>query len=282
MRELFIQWLVPFIGSGLQIFVLTVMVRKNLRKSFPVFFSYSIFYAVSPVIGFMICGFAPDHFDNSVWVASAITAALTFGVLYEVFKTVMKPYSAVIDLGRLLFGWAAAFLLLVACVTGAATVGSQHDKVTAGLQLVDRTILLIECGLLMLLVFLEKRMGLSWRSHGMAIALGLGISAAVDLCVSFFKMHSTVATFAQMQFVNNVVYMGVVGFWAIALWLPEAKRRTVLDSPSRLVFQRWNEVLMSTPISAQASQLAMADVDSFIPGVEKTVERIMARKMSVN
>lgn len=74
-------------------------------------------------------------------------------------------------------------------------------------------------------------------------------------------------------------YMATFGFWLVIFALPEPARKTVQDSPMRLVFQRWNDTLLSTPFAGQ-NNLAMASMDSFLPNVERTVERVMARKMT--
>ena len=77
---------------------------------------------------------------------------------------------------------------------------------------------------------------------------------------------------------NACYFAGVVAFWSVSLARPEPAHKNVLDSPSRLIFQRWNEALVSY---GNRGELAMASnsVESFLPGVEQTVERVLARKM---
>jgi hypothetical protein len=257
-----------------------VMARRKLRTELPHFFRYVTAYAISLFVTFLTCN--TPYYDYAFWVSSFVYTVLTFFVLYEVFGRLLKPYSAVIDLARMLFAWAGAFLLLVAAMAAIATSGSQQDKFNAAMDLIDRSLMLMQCGLLMLLVVFEKRLKISWRSHSASITLGLGSSAAVGLLYSYLSTAFP-AYSLQLGLLYGIVFTAFVGYWAVMLYQPEPQRKNVLDSPSRLIFQRWNEVLMTTPISsAQGSQIAMAEVDSFIPGVEKTVERIMARKMSVN
>ncbi len=52
-----------------------------------------------------------------------------------------------------------------------------------------------------------------------------------------------------------------------------------LNLLSKLIFQRWNEVLVSTPFGSSAATASMGHLDSFLPNVEQTVDRVMARKM---
>jgi len=264
--------------------LLLIMWRRNMASELPFFFRYVGLYAVGLITLFILCQIEPpvsQYHYYMYWLFSFATTIMTFFVLYEVFVRLLKPYSGVIDLARMLFKWAGCFLLLVAIMAAFATSGSQQDKLTAAMNTLDRSLLVMECGLLMLLVMFEKRLGISWRSYSMVITLGLGICAAVNLTISHLITQFQGYEFPLELFGGSVLFT-CIGYWAVLLRLPEPGRRTVLDSPSRLIVQRWNEVLSSTPLTVGGKQLALAEVDSFIPGVEKTVERIMARKMSVN
>jgi len=166
-------------------------------------------------------------------------------------------------------------------VARAWRIEDQPDRIGAAITMIDRSLMLMQCGLLMLLIIFEKRLKISWRSYAASITLGVGVTAAVSLLTSV--MATSESSYNQTLFLAyQVITVGFFAYWGIMLQRPEPQRKNVLDSPSRLIFQRWNEVLSSTPLAAHGAQLAMAEVDSFIPGVEKTVERIMARKMTIN
>jgi hypothetical protein len=111
----------------------------------------------------------------------------------------------------------------------------------------------------------------------MWIALGLGAGAAMDLAVSYLKVHYPASSVA-FGIVDSVFYLGVLCFWASNLAQPERARGNVLDSPSRLIFQRWNEALTSYSVRGELA-FASSGVESFLPGVEQTVDRVMARKI---
>jgi len=259
-----------------------VMIRRTLHKELPIFFKYICFSAFSALMLFILCGRPyPRLYEWSYWSVSFVGSALSFLVMYEVFVRLLRPYAAVIDLAKMLFKWAGAFLLLVALMGALAANGSQPDRIGAAVTMIDRSLMLMQCGLLMLLIIFEKRLKISWRSYAASITLGVGVTAAVSLLTSV--MATSESSYNQTLFLAyQVITVGFFAYWGIMLQRPEPQRKNVLDSPSRLIFQRWNEVLSSTPLAAHGAQLAMAEVDSFIPGVEKTVERIMARKMTIN
>jgi hypothetical protein len=129
----------------------------------------------------------------------------------------------------------------------------------------------------MLLVLLETRLGLSWRSLSMSVSLGFGISAAVGLTVSYLSEH--VASWALgLDMLDNTVRVAILAAWVVVVALPQPERATAQDSPKRLILQRWNEAL----ISYRHGEIAVppSSMDSFLPGIEKTVDKILARKIA--
>lgn len=274
-----LQQLIPSAGALLfQIALLRIFVKRNLKARFPVFFYFLGLEALTLVTVLVIGPHLPSKVYFYVyWGLNALLMVLTFGVLFEVFVNTLKPFSGLIDLGKLLFAWAAGFLLIASVLTAIATTGHQSEKLCAAMNLVARSVGLMQCGLLFLFLLFEKRLGLSWRNNGMTIALALGTSAALDLISSLVSERVPAWSSALSTF-DAFSYMAVFGFWLVMFAIPEPARKSVQDSPMRLIFQRWNDTLLSTPFVSQ-NNLAMASMDSFLPNVESTVERVMARKM---
>jgi len=269
------QWALSvgcILGTG---FVLQVLIRRDLRKKFPIFFNCMIAYGVMGCIGLgaYLANCAVSYYLS--FVMGSVFMFLQFGVIYEVLANTLKPYSALVDLAKMLFCWAAVFLLLTALVTALATNGQQATRLEAAMTVVQHSIRLMQCGLLLFLMVFENRLGISWRNHGMAIAMGLGVYSASDLITTYLP------SLPQYLFdlIDSIVYIGILAFWGCFLLMREQSPKSVLDSPSRLIFQRWNEALMATPLVSRKNQVAFAPVESFLPGVEQTVERVMARKM---
>lgn len=263
--------------------LLFVMWQRKLMKELPFLFRYVALYSLQLISLFVMCEMQMASYEYLYWMISFANTIMSFFVIYEAFVRLLKPYSGVIDLARMLFRWAGCFLILVAAMAAIATTGSQQEKITAAMTTLDRSLLVMESGLLLLLTMFEKRLGISWRSYSVVVTLGLGICAAVDLAVSQLKLRIPAHAFG-LEVAGGIVVFACIGYWGFCFVQPEPQRKNVLDSPARLIFQRWNEVLLTTPLVSQPGRLAMAtaEVDSFIPSVEKTVERIMSRKMSIN
>jgi len=262
--------------SGL---ILEVMVRKKLRSTFPFFFGFVVFSFISIstlAVQLLLFAMSRNVYHYVFFGFNSIGTLLSFGVMYEVFLQILKPYPALMDLGALLFRWAFVFLALASVCSAVAAGGATTDKVLLGIQ---QNSDLMECGLLLLLAFFESRLGLSWRSPTIFIMLGFGVYGVLDLANSLVRSTGTLGglLIRAVPVAGIAVYLG----WYICFSLPQPARRTAQDSPTRLILQRWNEVLVSTPlVGNNTPDSATAPMESFLPGVEKTVERIMAGKMT--
>lgn len=258
-----------------QAFVIALMLRRGLRRTFPMFFTYLALNVASVLLLFgAYFGAFPQYF-YLYWSLSTIIMIVGFIVIYEVFVDILKPFSAVIDLGKMLFFWAALFLLVAAFLTAVVTGAPSPKRIVVAVDLCDRCVHLMQCGLMMLLVVLERRLNFSWRSSGMIIALGMGVAAAVDLIVSYGEGRYPNAC-PQWDVANSLAYAAVVVFWAVRLSSSISAPQTVATTPSRLILQRWNEALIGYGYGSDAT--AASNVESFLPGIEKTVDRVMARK----
>ena len=260
----------------MQVSILALMVKRGQRSVFPIFFNYLVFSTVAVSLSVLAFLFIHVQYFYIYWSMSTLVMLFGFAVMYEVFVNILKPFSAVIDLGKMLFLWAGLFLLLAAFLTAVVTNGSQPNKLVVAVDLCDRCVHLMQCGMLMLLIFFEKRLNLSWRSHAMCIAIGMGAAAAIDLTVSYGQTRFPELT-QRLDMFNSVAFVSILAFWAFRLMAKQPARKTAADSPTRLILQRWNEALVGYGYGDVA--FASNAGDSFLPGVEKTVDRVLARKI---
>ncbi|HZD93804.1 MAG TPA: hypothetical protein VE133_06090 [Candidatus Sulfotelmatobacter sp.] len=255
---------------------MVLMVRRKLRAAYPLFYSFLALNTLTVAVGMLVYRYVATQYVYVYWTASTILMLLSFGVLYEVFVNLLKPYSALIDLGKMLFCWAAVFLLLAAFLTALVTSGPKVSRFMMAEELLDRCVHLMQCGLLLLLVLFEKRLNLSWRNSGMCVAIGVGLRAALDLGISYgtdrFPGHRD-----QMVTLYGVSFIAILAFWAFRLMGTDVAPATSASSPSRIILQRWNEALVGYRYGDLA--FAPGNIDSFLPGVEQTVDRVLARKM---
>lgn len=273
------QWLLVVGEVTLKALILVVMIRGKFRSKYPFFFNFIAFTLLALVVQIaLIPRISAVGYFYLYWGPMAVATLLSFGVMYEAFAGILKPYSALVDLGKLLFRWAFVFLAMASLLTALATNGDQSDKLCAAIQLLDRSCDLMQCGLLMLLVLFESRLGLSWRNPMVCIMAGFGANGALALAKSFVVNRVPAWTYG-LEMVSAISALAIFAAWFASFVLPQPARQTAKDSPANLIFQRWNEALMATPLVARKNQAAFAPVESFLPGVEQTVERVLARKM---
>ncbi|HYL93133.1 MAG TPA: hypothetical protein VEW69_08245 [Alphaproteobacteria bacterium] len=282
MRADWIPLIASLLNAAAFAAILLILCKHKLRSAFPIFFTYISFgllmVAVALPVYLRTCSCATSYF-YVYWTLTTLFMLLEFGVMYEIFVNALKPHAALIDLGKMLFRWAALFLLITAVLTAAATSGSEVSKMTAAVALVERSIRLIECGFLLLFFLFERRLGLSWRNPCMSIGLGLGVSAAVGLCMAYLFNHYPGWTM-PLRIIDQGSYFGILVFWLFCLTQNARSRASGFDLPGRLIFKRWNETLAdSTLAGANATRLLPNTVSSFIPGVEQAVDRVLSRRV---
>lgn len=265
--------------AAIQAGVLAIMIKRGKRSEFPMFFWYNAM-AVLTVVALLAARAANStitQYFYLYWGLNCLAMLLEIGVMYEIFVKSLKPYSGLIDLGKMLFRWAAAFLVLAATITSFAGHNGLMDKCLTATNQFERSLRLVQCGLLLLFFLFERRLGLSWRSPAISIGVGLGLYASLSLSSSFIHIRMPQWS-TGLDYLDYTQYMVVVGFWAVCMYMREPERKTVHDAPSKLIFQRWNEVLVSSRFGSTAATASIG-MDSFLPNVEQTVERILARKM---
>ena len=250
----------------IQLMIAIVMLRRQLHKTFPVFFTY----VVSQILMFAVI--FPAHLRHNYWVyfylywaSAALSAVLGFMVIHEVFLDVFRPYHTLRDLGSVLFKWTGLVMLLVAGVVSISSSDSDLLPWMHAILVAQRCVRLVQCGLVFFLLAFAGYLGVSRKQKSFGIALGFGTFALCELAVvaSFVGNHLTPQT---MNLVNKFAYNSALLVW-FGYVLAESPVRQL--SATLLQSQRWEEGLadIQHPLPA----------DSLIPMFEGMVDRALAR-----
>lgn len=267
---LYALWIGPVLLQGA---LAVIMLRRKLHKQFSAFFLYTAYELASFPVLFSVYHLWPQDYFYVSWASSAIEIGLAFAVILEVFSHAFQPYAALHDLGRVLFRWVAVFLLLVAVVLAVAAPGNDASRVVAGILTLDRSLLVMQCGLVLFLVLFLPHLGLSWKHNLVGIGLGFGLYASVQLMLMTLRLQggSALISDATMTMVNSSAYGGTVLLWMIYALVPEPARRPVLAETKS---ERWDHAL--------SGMQQRPDIEeSFLPKLEARVERVMARYNTV-
>jgi len=251
-------------GSALSLAVVVTMVQRKLQREFPFFFAYAVFQVVSAPALFLLYqrGVYANYF-YAYWVSSALGIGLGLTVLYEIFQHAFRPYAALRGLGSMIFRWAALVLLLAAVITALSAPVEQSLLITAILSL-ERSIRMMQCGLLILMLFFSPQLGLSWRSHLFGIAAGFGAYAGVSLTLVSLKAQLGIPADAAYSLINSGAYTFAAALWFSYLLAPEPARLAVRVRP---VPDQWDFALQGIGRTSAP--------DSFLSNMEKTVDRIL-------
>jgi hypothetical protein len=246
----------------LELVLVGIMFRRGLHRTFPVFFAY---------IGFEVLDFGilfPVYRSGSImayfyvyWISAAISLAIGFKVIHEIFLDVLRPYPNLKDLGTLLFKWAALVMFLVAMVVTAASQAGTDTPLSQAVIIVQRCVRVTQCGLILFLLFFSRHLGVSWRQPSFGIALGFGGFASVELIgLALFsggQIHPP-----TLSLINTTAYS-----FAILTWMGYMSVRVTSQASSAkvLLSQRWDEGLSDVRHPAAG--------DSLIPMFEQMVDR---------
>jgi hypothetical protein len=250
----------------LQLAVAAIMFRRKQHKVFPVFFFYIISQVLMFAIVFPLSKWAdyPTYF-YAYWTCAAISLAIGFKVIHEIFLDVFQPFHTLKDLGSVLFKWAALVMVLVAFVVAAGSTSTDQGPIVQAVSMVERCVRVIQCGLILFLLLFSGYLGVSWKQPSFGIALGFGGFAAVELAMATLRAGGRVSL-VHLNLAIMVAYN-----CAIVVWFgysfskaPAREKLAQLLTPGR-----WDRSLHDARRPATG--------DSLIPMFEGMVERAFSR-----
>jgi len=251
-------------GPLMQVGVLLAMYRRGLHREYPYFFNYIVLQVLNEPILFVIQRHSYNMYYWAYYVSVALSALISFAVLQEIFHDAFRPYEALRDLGVILFRWSALLMLLMG-VMWAITAGqsSQNDTITNGILLVQRSVRLMQCGLVFFLLLFSEYLGISRRHVLFGIALGFGLFASVNMLYAAAVAHGTVLKVAILRPVNSAAYDVACLIWLVYTVLAPARSSAL--SPIRS--PEWN--------SALEDARGPVGPDSLLDSMDRTVERLL-------
>jgi len=250
------------------------MWRRGLRKRFPVFFTYLLAQIAIFAITFPLRSPAVyEWFFNIYWSGAAVSAVLGFRVIHEIFLDVFRPYDTLKDLGTVLFKWAGIVMLLVSVVV-AFSSSSNMDPLVQAVTTLQRSIRLVQCGLILFLLLFSRFLGVSKRQQSFGIALGFGLFASAELIVIVLNAGGFLRV-SSASLINLAAYNMAITTWLAYALAPNLARGV---ASNQLQTQRWEESLADLHASERQGPLSAAD--ALIPMFENMVERAFSRGLT--
>jgi hypothetical protein len=255
------------LGPILQITLLIFMVRRKLRTTFPLFFSYVLFQVLKS--GCLALFFRFDQMDYfyAYWTGNAISVFLGLTVMDEIWRQLFGPYEGIQRLGSLIFRWACVVLFLAALVIATSTQRNSADRIIAAVFTFDRTMRLVQCGLVFLVVIVSRFLKSFWRQQVFGIALGFGIFASIELILVSLLSRYGASHINSISLTKSIAYNAVTILWIgyVRLAVPATANKLVGDPQLELL----NQAILGIPDTAEDY--------TFLTRVEEAVERVLAR-----
>jgi hypothetical protein len=179
---LYYLWIAP---HALLAVVPVLMYTRRLHKNFPVFFVYTLYETLGFLLRFAAytAGHGPGAglYRYVFIVTAAGSTALRFGIIQEIFNNIFCDYPRLEKLATFSLRWITGLLAVAAIVSGFYSSGTAADNLLVGVRLLERSVTIIQAGLLLFLFLFSRVFGLSWRSHTFGIAFGFAIFASTEI-----------------------------------------------------------------------------------------------------
>jgi len=244
-------WIAPHVLEGI---ILFAMIRRGLHRQFPMFFLYISFeiaqcfclLGVSQYVSY----FKPVYFQVYA-VGLAISTAIRFAVIYELFCHFFQRYPGISEAGKVLFRCASVVLLLIALGLAVSAPGNTPAPAVNEAAYVtlrtttfaaDRAASVLQGGLLISLFLFSSYFVLSWRSPAFGIALGMGTFAIAEFAMTALRLYVHISDQAYDRAAMGVYHLCVL-VWMLYLVGVEREPRFTLKALPKNDLEIWNREL---------------------------------------
>jgi hypothetical protein len=238
-----LQFVLLVVATSLQVGMAVVMVVRKLHTRLPLFFAYTVFHVGGVAVMTLATRLTYADYFYVYWSMEVLDSAISMLVIQEIFAVVLSEYESLSRLGELLFRWGTAIIVGIAVLTTAGAPGADPDRLVAGLTVLQRSVGLVETGLLLLLFLFCRWFGLTWREHVFGIALGFGLMASLVLGAGTIRTHFGAGADRIYGYASPAAFTLAVMIWAVYVFLPE--RRYAPEQKSRHDdLREWNRALL--------------------------------------
>jgi hypothetical protein len=262
---MYFVWIASWISAGL---LAAFIYKKKLHCEYPIFFAFLVAETTTDVVNFGVNFVSPRAYYYCYWVGAAITTCFGFAVLHEVFRHIFRPYESLRSFGTTLFRWSTTVLLLIGIVMAFTSMPSQTRALPSLILIIDRSVRLMQCGLVLFMYLFARQLGLTDRHRIFGITIGFGLTASLHLmAVTLHSVFSGGMALFVLEALHQMAYLASVGIWALYMYRPEPERRraSVLERP-----ESWNYALQAATNGNGGA--------AFLPNVVDTVEKVLTKR----
>jgi hypothetical protein len=230
------------VETAAMVVIIILMLRRGLHREYRVFFFYMIYEVLLTLSLFMLRGSYAAYF-YAYWTGEALEVVLAFAVIYEVFGLLLRPYPAVRRVAVVLLAWAAVLLVGIAIVLAMMPHGEKY-RLMSLLFAAERTVAVLQSGLLIFLFLFAASLGITWRHHLFGIAMGFGLLGVTTLAASAIRVQVGYDAAAVFHWIKMGSYLSALFLWAGYFLTTEPSTLRSPALPGETSLQRWDEALM--------------------------------------
>jgi hypothetical protein len=194
--QIFLVYFLWLLAPAIQLAIVVVMVRKNLRRTHPYFFTYTQFWVIATTVQFCVYHWAKWMYSSVYWMNIALSTILGFAVLYELFGKVVRTHEHAHALRGVVQRWVPWTLM----VAGIAMVPNLRGNIKDSAWIV--TALSVLVGFAMIFELFDAATHPD-ENGGSAIRLTIRISALLG--VLLFTVLTLVDTSKILTPLNGIV-----------------------------------------------------------------------------
>lgn len=244
-----ILWHYLWAAPNILLIILAALLWRKQPRTIPLFPAFALVIAVEQLCVYacdVIPSVSSETFWRVLWAGLLVEALVKFALIGEIFGVVFGHYASLAKLGTLLIRGVGVLLVLLATVAAAYTRKDSTYWLISGAHVLEQTIYIIECGLILFLFVFGAYFRLSWHRSAFGVALGLGISACVHLATWALMANGFFSVYERnlLDFLNMATYHVCILIWFYYLLIPQKSptRSTAAALPAHSL-ELWNREL---------------------------------------
>lgn len=232
-------------GLSCQLILIAVLAVKRRWASVPLFFAYTVFCFASAAGLYAIHGpmYLSQLYFYAYWITEGIGLLLGFAVIYELFRQLLEPYTALRRLASVLLASSVIILVIASCIVAYSQPSTLRGRLVRAILVGEEGTRILEVGLLIFLFVFSTAFGLHWRQQSFGVALGLALFVAVELVSVTSEAHSGIAAFKVAAEMRLIAFDVSLLVWISYFALPERVGKTS-ELPQRAQLEQWNRAVM--------------------------------------
>jgi len=220
---LYVAWVIaPMMHAA----IVFRMWRRTFYPQYPLFFAYNIEQLLRFAVLFYWYQLGNrDAYRHAYAGLQAVEAVLQLGIICELFSHIFRAYEGIRELGSVLMRWASAIFLLIAVIVAAFSPSSDFDRFLAGFFALQRSLEIVQGGLLFLLFVLASFLGLRWPRHAWGIALGFAVFTGVNLAIFTLLAQFGIISQDALSLISGAGFDCAVFIWLLTIYAKESEHR---------------------------------------------------------